>query len=197
MSATPEHINQLIRDRRSIFTKWFTGDIVDEAIILQMLENANWAPTHKLTEPWRFTVFAGEGLHKLAEFQAELYKKVATADGSYQEKKYENLRAKPLEASHVIAIGMQRDPDTKIREIEEHAAVAAAVQNMHLTATAYGVGCYWGTGGITYFPEAKEFFGLGPNDTFMGFLFVGIPQPDLDVAGSRGPIEDKVTWVRE
>jgi len=29
------------------------GKHVDNAIIQQMLENANWAPTHKLTEPWR------------------------------------------------------------------------------------------------------------------------------------------------
>ena len=70
-----EVVNEAIRSRRSIYSSMFSGEVVDDAIIGQMLENANWAPTHKLTEPWRFVVFKGEGLKKLATFQSELYKK--------------------------------------------------------------------------------------------------------------------------
>src|SRR5688572_6337744 len=56
-------INRLISTRRSIFPKQFeAGKVIPDNIIWQALENANWAPSHKLTEPWRFTVFAGEGL---------------------------------------------------------------------------------------------------------------------------------------
>ena len=70
-----------------------------------------------------------------------------------------------------------------------------AVQNMYLTATAYGVGCYWGTGGVTFYPEAKAFFGLGENDKFLGFLFVGNVKEGFAPQGRRNPIEDKVSWV--
>lgn len=31
----------------------------------QMLEAANWAPTHGRTEPWRFVVLSGEGLQEM------------------------------------------------------------------------------------------------------------------------------------
>ncbi|HAA16823.1 MAG TPA: nitroreductase [Cytophagales bacterium] len=196
MNYPIEEINRLIRERRSVFPKMYTGEPVDEAIIEQMLENANWAPTHKKTEPWRFTVFTGEGLKKLGDFQAELYKKVTTADGTYLEKKYNNLKTKPLMASHIIALGMKRDPEAKIPVVEEQASVAMAVQNMHLTAAAYGLGAYWGTGGVTYFEEAKEFFGLGPDDVFMGFFFVGTAQPDAIPESTREPIADKVSWVK-
>ena len=57
-----EDVNRLILNRRSVFPKDYTGEKVNDAIVQQMLENANWAPTHKLTEPWRFTVFTGDGL---------------------------------------------------------------------------------------------------------------------------------------
>ena len=52
-----------------------------------MLENANWAPTHRLTEPWRFVVFKGEGLKTLAKFQSELYRELSTMAGKYDEAK--------------------------------------------------------------------------------------------------------------
>lgn len=185
--------NKLIRQRRSIYTAQFTGEKVDDSIINQMLENANWAPTHGLTEPWRFTVFTGNGIIKLADFQSELYRKVATANGTFDQGKYESLKTKPLTSSHIIAIGMKRDERGKIPEIEEVEAVACAVQNMYLTATAYGVGCYWGSGGVTYMEEAKPFFGLSDKDKLLGFLFVGVPTKWPE--GKRQSIEQKVNWV--
>lgn len=187
-------INQLIRLRRSVFPAQYNGDEVDDTIIQQMLENANWAPTHKFTEPWRFVVFKGDGRKKLGAFQAELYKKVTQADGTFSEKKYENLKQKPLTASHIIAIGMRRDPNQSINEVEEIASVACAVQNMYLTAAAHGVGCYWSTGGITYFEGANEFFGLSPQDRLMGYFFVGMPDT-WPVTSKRSNINEKVKWV--
>ena len=189
-----EQINDLIRNRRSVYPNMYTNEKVDDAIIQQMLENANWAPTHKISEPWRFVVFKGEGLKKLAEFQSELYREIATKEGVFKEDDYIKLKTKPLSASHVIAIGMKRDEKERLPEIEEVEAVACAVQNMYLTAAAFDVGCYWGSGGITYFEEAKEFFGLGDNDKLLGFFYVGIPKMKPP-KGRRKPVEDKVKWI--
>ncbi len=197
MNITPEQTNELIRKRRSIHPPLYSGEKVDQKVIEQMLENANWAPTHALTEPWRFTVFAGAGLEKLADFQAELYKKTSSAKGNFDEKKYQKLHDMPGQCSHIIAISMKRDPKKKIPEIEEVEATACAVQNMYLTATAYGVGCYWGTGGVTYLEEAKAFFGLEEEDKLLGFLYVGMPKEGKWPEGRRSPITEKVTWVIE
>jgi nitroreductase len=196
MNYPVETINELIRSRRSIYPNMFTSEKVDDKIIHQMLENANWAPTHKLTEPWRFTVFSGKGLNKLAAFQAELYRKVTEDEGTFKASDFQKLLEKPLSASHVIAIGMKRDEKERLAEIEEIEAVACAVQNMYLTAAAYGLGAYWGSGGITYFEEAKSFFGLGEKDRLLGFFFVGIPK-FLPPSGKRKPVEDKITWISE
>ena len=193
MKFNTDEFNHLIKHRRSINTNMFTGELVEDHIINQMLENAVWAPTHKLTEPWRFMVFTGKGLKKLAHFQADLYKKIHEKTGKFKEEKYQTLLKKPLLASHVIAIGMKRDEKNQIPEIEEIEAVACAVQNMSLTATAYGVGCYWGSGGITYAEEAKEFFNLNENDKFLGFLFVGVAKVWPII--KKRSTDNKVIWI--
>ena len=187
-------ISRLIRNRRSVFPAQYSGEVISKNIIEEILENANWAPTHKFTEPWRFTVFSGDGRRELGEYMSDLYKKVATGKGNFDSSMYKKLRGKPLLASHVISIGMKRDELQRVPEIEEIEAVACAVQNMYLTATSHGVGCYWGTGGITYFDEAKSYFDLGVNDKLLGFMFFGIPKSDLQ-SGRRKPIKSKIRWI--
>ncbi|MEZ4684662.1 MAG: nitroreductase family protein [Bacteroidia bacterium] len=44
-------VNRLIQDRRSLFPRDFSGEEVDRKDVEQILENANWAPTHGRTEP--------------------------------------------------------------------------------------------------------------------------------------------------
>jgi len=155
-------ITHLIKERRSIFPANYTGEIIDDRLIEIIIENATWAPTHGLTEPWHFVVFKGKGLQKLAEFQANLYKTLEKEP--FDQKKYEKLLQNPQSCSHVIAIGVKTGTNTKIPTIEEIEAVACAVQNMHLTAIAMEIGAYWGSGGITYYDEAKSFFGLEEKD---------------------------------
>lgn len=196
MNLNPELLNEVIESRRSVFQQDYSGAQVDDAIVIQMLKNANWAPTHKLTEPWRFVVFTGAGLLKLAQYQAGLYKEITTADNTFREERYQNLLTKPMLSSHIIAVGVKRDPKKSVPEIEEVGAVFCAIQNMYLTAAAYGVGAYLSTGGITYFEEAKTFFGLEDEDTLLGFFHVGIPKRDLS-KGRRKPVEEKFKWVSE
>lgn len=193
--VTPESVNELIRNRRSVFQQQYSGEKVDDNIVQQMLENANWAPTHKLTEPWRFIVFTGEGIKRLAEAQAVVYKQVTEGDGTYKEERYQNLLTKPMLSSHIIAVAMKRDEKKSVPQVEEVGAVFCAIQNMYLTATAYGIGCYLSTGGITYFEEAKAAFGLGADDLLLGFLHIGMTKGELP-AGKRKSIDEKVIWER-
>ncbi len=192
MSIT-EATDQIIQERRSIYTNMFSGKQVDDAVIEKMIANARWAPTHKLTEPWQFVIFKGDGLQKLSEFQAELYRKKAERENTYTEEKYLKFKNKPLECSHVIAIGMKRNE--VVPEVEEICAVACAVQNMWLTASAHRVGCYWSTGGVTFYDEAKPFFGLGENDRLLGFLYIGNVKSDKWPNGRRKSMEEKAKWI--
>ena len=129
-------LNAIIRNRRSIFPKEYSGEIATKEEIEQLLENAHWAPNHGKTEPWHFIVFEGEGMARLGEFHSDVYKE-HTPEELFQEKKYNKLRHRHGKCSHIIAICMKRGDNPKIPEIEEIEAVACAVQNMHLTATAW------------------------------------------------------------
>lgn len=191
----PLELNELMHQRRSIFPEDYTGERVSDGVVTQILENARWAPTHKLTEPWRFVVFTGEGIKALAKFQSGLYKKVTEKDGTFKEGRYQTLVTKPLLSSHIIAILMIRDKKRSVPEVEEIGSVFCAVQNMYLTANAYGVGCYLSTGGITYIGEAKEYFGLEDDDRLIGFFHLGVPKKGYP-AGKRKPLEEVVHWVR-
>lgn len=190
----PEDLNELIRQRRSVFPQDYTGEKVNDDVVKQMLENARWAPTHKMTEPWRFLVFTGDGIHALAKQQSDTYRSVTEADGTFKESNYQKLLTKPLLSSHIIVVLMRRDEKRSVPEVEESGAVFCAIQNMYLTATAYGVGCYLSTGGITYFEEAKDVFGLEKADRIIGFFHIGMPKrayPD----GKRKPLEEVSHWI--
>ncbi len=192
---SPTSFNDLVRNRRSVFPKQFVpGKPVENEIIEQILINATWAPNHGQSEPWHFTVFSGMGLEKLASFQSKLYKK--SAGDHFKEDKYQKLQRNPLLASHIISIGMKRTTTKRIPEMEDIEAVACAVENIYLSVTAYGLGGYWTTGGITYLEEAKSFFGLDEHDRLLGFFYIGhiaVPSPPA----TRRPLTEKVTWVKD
>jgi nitroreductase len=197
MNFNAEEVTKIIRGRRSLFLAQFKeNDPVEDALIEEMLENANWAPTHKLTQPWAFTVYTGSGLQKFADLQASLYKERAEKAGNFIEATYQRFLESPLKASHIIAIKLKRDMKANLPIMEEIAAVAMAVQNMYLTASAHGLAAYWGTGGPTFWPEARPHFGLEGEDMLMGFFYVGKPSIENWPAGRRTPIQDKVEWVR-
>jgi nitroreductase len=195
----PEEVTKIIRGRRSQFPAQFKeNDPVADSIIEEILENANWAPTHKLTQPWHFIVYTGAGLKTFGDYQAEMYKMRAEKNGTpFLEGTYQKFKETPSKASHVIALLMKRTEGSGIPVMEEISAVAMAVQNMYLTACAHGLACYWGTGGPTFWAEAREDFGLEGEDMLMGFFYVAKPATDNWPAGKREPIGEKVSWVRE
>lgn len=188
-------IKALIEDRRTIFPEQFSKRKVSKEILKELLEHAKWAPTHRFSQPWSFTVFTGDGVKKLADWQSDTYR--LAAGSSFSEEKFEKLRDRPLLASAIIAVSMKRDAEERDPDQEEIASVAMAVQNMMLVATAHGIGIYWGTGGVTYTQAVKDYLGLKKNDRFMGFLYVGYPEGEWPKKTRRKPQEYYTTWVEQ
>ena len=66
--ATHSQLSALIRHRRSIKPVDMDATrIVERQLLTQVLEDATWAPTHGLTEPWKFIVHQGAGRARLAK----------------------------------------------------------------------------------------------------------------------------------
>ena len=193
MVISPEQLSRSIRSRRSTKPRLFNGKKVDDKVIWQILENANWAPNHGLTQPWKYYVFADSGLTKLAEFQADLYKTSTPAE-KFSSDKYERMKTNILKSSHVIVICMERQKSEKIPEIEEIEAVACSVQNMALSAAAYDICSFWGSGGVTYTSELKDFLGLGEKDRCLGYLYLGYSD-NPTTTSRRTPVSESVTWM--
>lgn len=191
----PEMAKNLIATRRTIKPKLLSDRPIADSIVSDMLENANWAPTHGLTEPWRFTVFAGSARQKVANVLAEAYVEV-TPEDKFKPAKLESLKTNPLRAPVLISIGMKRQDSEKISELDEVQAVACAVQNMHLTATAHGLGAFWSSNAAVCSDRMKAFIGLDSRDRVLGLFYVGYPSGDWPT-GKRTPIADKVVWCRE
>ena len=194
MNFNLREFDSLMRRRRSVFQAQYTGEPIDEDTVRRLLDHATCAPTHKRTEPWRFTVFMGKGLARLAEIQSGCYKEVTEANGTFREERYKGLQTKPLQSACIIAIGMKRDEKQSVPEVEELGAVFCAIENLYLSAAAHGVGGYLSTGGITYFEKAKPLFGLGPADRLIGFFNLGVPK-EWPADRERTPVDKVTQWV--
>jgi len=192
MKFSLSEITELIRHRRSIAPKDYSDRSVHKEMVERILTNATWAPTHGLTQPWRFTVYTGEGRERLSRFLGEEYTRM-TPPEKFLQKKYDNITQRPLMSSVVIALGLERDPNGKISERDEVMAVACAVQNMYLTCTAYGLGAFWATGGPLIGDGMRGFQGLTPAGQSLGLFFVGYPAGEWPKSHRR-PVEMVCNW---
>ncbi|WP_121668074.1 nitroreductase family protein [Mesonia aquimarina] len=182
-------IFDLIKKRRSVFPVQYNQESISKEAIEKILEAANWAPTHRKTEPWRFKVVQGDKLEELGTFVAEKYK--GTTD-KYSDFKYKKIKQKFLQSNCVISICMQRDVQERIPEWEEIASTAMAVQNMWLMATDLNIGSYWSSPALIQY--ADKFFNLAEGEKCLGFFYMGYFDEELP-EGKREPIENKVEWL--
>ncbi len=189
-------INELIRNRRTIFPEQFSERKVHKEQIEVILNNAQWAPTHGNTQPWRFHVFTEEGLTTLSQFLGSTYLKL-TPEEQQNDMKLGKLIRRPLLSSAVIAVCMKRQAEEKIMEIEEIEAVACAIQNMHLTCTAYGIGGFWSTPKLIYTKEMNEFLNLEEKDKCLALFYVGYPSIEWPANSHRKPIEYNTKWINQ
>ncbi len=154
------------------------ADPVPETLVEQVIEAGTWAPNHRLTEPWRFIVVAGEARRALGEAMARsLSERLSQPVGETGRAQLEKERNKPLRAPVLIAVAAAPSNDPRVVESEEVAAVAAAVQNMLLAAEALGLGAMWRTGDSAFDPAVKEFLGLPPEAHIVAFIYLGYPEP--------------------
>jgi nitroreductase len=187
------HLQQIIQSRRTVKPPLMNGGKIPEAQLQDILELANWAPTHGLTEPWRFIVYGGDQVQVFCRQHADLYQENIPAE-KFMAEKYDKLRDMGNQASHLVVAVMQRGTLPGIPVLEEIAAASCAVQNMLLGATALGIASYWGSGGMAYHPAMKKLLRLAAEDLVLGILYLGYT--DKQLTGRRNsPIKSKITRI--
>ena len=188
-----EQIENVIRNRRTVKPAAMNGKKIPDETIRELLSLADWAPTHGYTEPWYFVVYSGDKVKQFCKDHAELYK-AHTPTSQFIPGNYEKLQLQGDLASHVIAICMKRGDNPKIPEIEEIQAVACAVQNMWLGATALELAAYWGSGGMTYHPAMQDYLGLRDQDKVLGFFYLGYTDTGTPEGRRLKPLSEKIKW---
>jgi nitroreductase len=195
MKFSVSELSTIIRQRRTIYPKDHTGRAVHRELIEQILTNATWAPSHGMTQPWRFHVFMGDARERLALFLEQEYLRTTPAD-KVMPRKLENLVQRPRQSSAVVAIGMERDPSGRISELDELLAMGCAVQNMYLTCTAHGLAGFWATGAILTGDAMRNLLGLGEGGRALGLFFIGYPAIEPP-KGYRRPLDQVAVWHTE
>lgn len=147
------------------------------------------APTHHLTQPWRFVVLAGDTREAFGE---------AWVTGSEREgKRSDGIREKALRAPVIVAvIEKPHVHHPKVVELEEHYAVGMAIQNILLAAHDMGLGAMIRTGAAAQLKEVRDYLGVGDDEIIAGLIYVGYP-PEGDSErprARRSPAPERTEW---
>ena len=181
-------MKKIMANRRSIFPVQFSGKEVTNSQLHELFEAANWAPTHRRTEPWRFKVFRGEKKMDLESFLVDAYRNTSS---NFSKRKCQAIADKIKLSDAVVLICMKRDEKESVPEWEEIAATAMAVQNLWLRATELGLGGYWST--PAYLDQVDQLIEIENHERCLGLFYIGVfdgPTPTRE----PGDWREKVKW---
>ena len=181
-------IQNTIVSRRTI--RKFHPDDIPLHTIVDILEDAKWAPNHKLREPWEVMLYKGDGKGHLIEHIQE-----SIARTEFDEERAERKKEKMNQFIRNIPIHLVVTVKAATTEKERHedfAATCAFIQNIQLLSWAKGLGVVWKTNGFIFDPTFRDAMGLEPGDVIVGILHIGkpafIPNPK-----ERKSIKNKLT----
>lgn len=187
-------LKDITSKRRNIKPQQMNGVKIPDDQVLAILALADFAPTHGITEPWRFVVYSGKKVTEFCQHHATMYREHTTPE-KFEHAKYDKLLHMGDNASHIIIAIMQRGNLPKIPAWEEKAATACAVSNMLLGATALDIASYWGSGGMVQHQSMKTYLGLKEEDFVMGVLYFGYSEKQPGMV-RHVPLEEKVKWIK-
>lgn len=128
---------ELIKERRSI--RVYKPDPVPDEYVEKIIEAGRWAPTGANTQPFEFVVVK----------ETETKKKISKIFSEAAEQEEINLPSQPQTSIEtapllIIVLGDTRFKKAYLKEVDKdeiiQASLDACVQNMHLAATALGLG---------------------------------------------------------
>ena len=175
-------IMETIQSRRTIFK--FKPDPVPKEIVENLLFAGIWAPNHRLTEPWRFTVIGEDVKLKLAEryrdmkiekMVSKLDKKKGLVDINLVEigeRGFQKFMSKPT----IVAVSCIQEGNEQ-RQREDYASACCAMLNIQLAGWEQGIGMQWSTGAITMEKQTYSLLNINPEiEYIIGFYYMGYPE---------------------
>jgi nitroreductase len=165
------NLETVIRTRRT--HKVFGPEPVSRGTLLELFELARWAPSHHLTNPWRFRVL-GQKARDLLARQAELEK-----PGS---------AGKLQRAPTLIVIGVESHGDPTQQQ-EDLLAAAIAAYIVLLAAHARGLAGYWRTLPLLEKSSVRTGLAIPAEERPIGLLHLGHPV-QVQRVPERAPVDE-------
>jgi len=164
-SPTSQPAVPAIYRRRSV--RHFTGEPLAPGVLAQLLDAAIQAPSAGNMQPWEFIVLEGEEIRKAA---------VATTYVGYFAGP-DNQQSWMLEAAAIVVVctNRRRTVGRYGERLAHHSVqdVAAAVENLMITATEMGLGTCW-VGGFKA-DEMTKLLGIPEGVQVLSMLAIGYP----------------------
>ncbi len=162
-----EAIFKALLGRRSI--RKYLKNIPEREKIIKILEAGIWAPSGHNNQPWRFVIIWSEEIKKRL---SELVK-----------------YSKELIKSAPVLIGVFLSKNAMYDQIKDHQSAGACIQNILLSAYAFGLGTCWIGEILKNEDKVKEVLGLPKEEYEMcALISVGYPDDKSKRAG-RYPLE--------
>ncbi|MDM5297257.1 nitroreductase [Bacillus pumilus] len=164
-------VRDAVRYRRSI--RKFKDTAVTIEQLEPLLEDAVYAPNHKLTEPWRFLYATTD------EAKEAFIKRFITFfkrnNPEAKEEKINQYRDYFSQVPALLFVVLKEDENPVVRN-DDFAAVSALIQNFQLLAWDQGIGMVWKSGRILYDQDFQQDMGLKENERFAAILHIGYPE---------------------
>ena len=158
---------EVLRSRRTV--NLYLQTPVPDALVEEAIEAATWAPNHHVTEPWRFYLLGRESIDDCLDLVHDI------VAGRKDDKAAAFKRQSWSEKPGWLVVTCRKSGD-ELRQQEDYAACAAAIQNFMLYLWKAGVGSKWTTGDIT---RDKRFFrivGISSEEFVVGLIWYGYPK---------------------
>jgi len=167
------NLHDLAEQRRT--HKAFGPDPVPRETLLEILAAARFAPTHHMTEPWRFRVLGPETLSALKEIAGE-------------------KEAAKLGRAPTLVVATAALTGDVVSDEEDVCATAAAIELVLLAATELGYATYWRTPHVLRTRPGRDAVGIPAGERFLGLLHFGTPERE-PAPRERQPVESFVEFL--
>lgn len=139
--------------------------------LARILDAAGRAPDHGRLRPWQFFVLEGELRERFATAAAaaKRLRLPAMTDEQFAAERDKMGRSPTV----VVVACVVRREQSKVPEIEQVVAAAAAAENLFLAAHDLGYGVMWKTGAAAYDAGVKATLGVDVADHIVGIMHLG------------------------
>ena len=132
-------------------------------------------PDHGDLRPWRFAVSSGAGRDRFGD--ALVAGLVESRGDDLPDAVVAKMRSKAFAAPCAVLLIASPDPTSNVEVWEQVASASCTGYAVVLAATGLGYGAVWKSAAVLGTAPVRELFGLGPNESLLGWVNLGTPAP--------------------